>query len=82
MLFRSANSLGRLVGIEVKAKATIQGRDAAGLNRLAQQAGERFLGGVILYDGANAVPMASAAGRPIWALPLASLWQGATPASA
>ncbi len=72
-----ANSLGRLVGIEVKAKASIQGRDAAGLNRLAQQAGERFLGGVILYDGANAVPMASAADRPIWAMPLASLWQGA-----
>jgi hypothetical protein len=61
----------------VKAKATIQGRDAAGLNRLAQQAGERFLGGVILYDGIQSLPMGSVAGRPIWALPLASLWQGA-----
>jgi predicted AAA+ superfamily ATPase len=72
-----ANSLGSIVGVEVKAKASLQRRDAAGLNRLAQQAGDRFLGGVVLYDGIQSLPMGSVAGRPIWALPLASLWQGA-----
>jgi predicted AAA+ superfamily ATPase len=76
-----ANSLGCLVGVEVKAKASLQRRDAAGLNRQAQQAGDRFLGGVILYDGIQSLPMGSVAGRPIWALPLASLWQGAQAAS-
>jgi predicted AAA+ superfamily ATPase len=71
-----ANSLGSLVGVEVKAKASLQRRDAAGLNRLSQQAGDRFLGGVVLYDGIQSLPMGSVAGRPIWALPLASLWYG------
>ncbi len=38
--------------------------------------GDRFLGGVVLYDGIQSLPMGSVAGCPIWALPLASLWQG------
>ena len=46
----------------------------APLGRLAAQAGDRFLGGVVLYDGIHSLPMGSVAGRPIWALPLASLW--------
>jgi hypothetical protein len=29
---------------------------------------------VILYDGIQTLPMGSVAGRPIWSLPLASLW--------
>lgn len=76
-----ANSLGSLVGVEVKAKASLQRRDAAGLNHLAKQSGDRFLGGVILYDGIQSLPMGSVAGRPIWALPLASLWHGAPTAA-
>jgi hypothetical protein len=34
---------------------------------------------VILYDGIQTLPMGSLAGRPIWALPLASLWYAAPP---
>jgi predicted AAA+ superfamily ATPase len=69
-----ADGLGQLVGVEVKAAASVQAADGAGLSRLASQAGDRFLGGVILYDGIHSLPMGSLAGRPIWALPLASLW--------
>ncbi|MFM7465430.1 MAG: ATP-binding protein, partial [Cyanobium sp.] len=69
-----ANGLGELVGVEVKASASLHSGHSAGLHRFASQAGDRFLGGVILYDGIQALPMGSAAGRPIWALPLASLW--------
>jgi predicted AAA+ superfamily ATPase len=69
-----ANGLGQLVGVEVKAAASAQAADGAGLRRLASQAAYRFLGGVILYDGIHCLPMGSHAGRPIWALPLASLW--------
>ena len=71
-----ANRLGQLVGVEVKAAASVQAAQSAGLRRLASQAGDRFLGGVILYDGIQTLPMGSLAGRPIWALPLASLWYG------
>jgi predicted AAA+ superfamily ATPase len=76
-----ANGLGQLVGVEIKASASVQRGHLAGLRRLADQAGDRFLGGVILYDGFQSLPMGSVAGRPIWALPLASLWQGASVAS-
>ena len=69
-----ANGLGQVVGVEVKAAASVQAAQCVGLSRLASQAGDRFLGGVILYDGIQTLPMGSVAGRPIWALPLASLW--------
>jgi predicted AAA+ superfamily ATPase len=72
-----ANGLGQLVGVEVKAAASVQAAQFVGLRRLASQAGDRFLGGVILYDGIQTLPMGSIAGRPIWALPLASLWHTA-----
>jgi predicted AAA+ superfamily ATPase len=71
-----ANGLGQLVGVEIKASASVQGGHLVGLRRLAAQAGDRFLGGVVLYDGIQSLPMGSVAGRPIWALPLASLWYG------
>ena len=74
-----ANGLGQLVGVEVKAAASVQAAHSAGLRRLASQAGDRFLGGVILYDGIQTLPMGSLAGRPIWALPLASLWYTGPP---
>ena len=71
------NRHGQLVGIEVKAAASVQAAQCVGLRRLASQAGDRFLGGVILSDGIQTLPMGSLAGRPIWALPLASLWHTA-----
>ena len=42
---------GRLLGIEVKAAATVTNRDFNGLRRLQRVAGGRFHRGVLLYDG-------------------------------
>jgi predicted AAA+ superfamily ATPase len=61
---------GRLVGIEVKASATISGRDFAGLETLREIAGSRFHRGVVLYTGMEVLPF----GRRMFALPLSALW--------
>lgn len=60
---------GRVVGIEVKASATVKASDFAGLKRLANLAGD-FVAGVVLYDGTEPLPF----GDRLWALPLACLW--------
>ena len=64
------NAAGQVVGVEVKAKASLQRNDFAGLRRLADLAGENFIGGFLLYDGSDTLPM----GPQLWALPLATLW--------
>lgn len=61
---------GRIVGVEVKSSATIKAADLRGLRRLASIAGERWVAGVILYDGTEPLPF----GDGLWALPLATLW--------
>jgi hypothetical protein len=68
------NRRGEIVGIEVKAAASFQAGDFSGLKKLAALAGERFLGGVLLYDGTNTLPMGDATGKPLWAVPLSTLW--------
>lgn len=68
------NRRGEVVGIEVKAAASFQMVDFSGLKKLAVQAGERFLGGVLLYDGTQTLPMGDIAGKPLWAVPLSTLW--------
>jgi predicted AAA+ superfamily ATPase len=64
------NAAGRLLGIEVKAAATVKESDLRGLRKLASQAGEPFEMGVLLYDGTETMPL----GEGIWAAPLSSLW--------
>lgn len=64
------NAAGRLVGVEVKASATVKGSDLRGLRKLRGLAGERFVSGVLLYDGETTVPL----GDRLWAAPLSSLW--------
>ena len=66
------NAEGALVGVEVKASATVTERDLRGLKRLAKLAGPHFQMGVILYDGEQTVPL----GDRLWAAPVASLWGG------
>ncbi len=61
---------GRVVGIEVKARATVTARDFRGLDALAEVAGERFLLGLVLHPGGHAVPF----GDRRWAVPLSLLW--------
>jgi uncharacterized protein len=61
---------GRLVGVEVKASATVTGGDFKGLHALREMIGNRLTRGVVLYAGAEAVSF----GSDLFALPLASLW--------
>lgn len=62
---------GAVVGVEVKAKASLQPADLRGLKRFASQAGDRFLAGLLLYDGLETLPL----GPGLWAVPLATLWE-------
>lgn len=68
------NRQGEIVGIEVKAAASLKSSDFSGLKKLAVLAGERFQGGVLLYDGINTLPAGEVGGKPLWALPLSTLW--------
>jgi uncharacterized protein len=61
---------GRIVGVEVKAAATVTGDDFRGLRRLQEAAGERFALGLVLYDHDRAVPF----GERLYAAPIATLW--------
>jgi len=64
------NSAGQLVGVEVKASATVKERDLRGLKKLANLAGDQFTAGVLLYDGDETMPL----GNNLWAAPLSTLW--------
>ncbi|MFW9595791.1 MAG: DUF4143 domain-containing protein, partial [Macromonas sp.] len=64
------NTAGQLVGVEVKATATVKEGDLRGLKKLASLAGDQFKMGVLLYDGTATMPL----GGGIWAAPLSSLW--------
>lgn len=64
------NASGELVGIEVKAGATVRDGDLRGLRKLAQLGGKRFKAGIVLYDGAQVLPM----GDRLWLAPVSSLW--------
>ncbi|WP_193597674.1 ATP-binding protein [Microbacterium sp. YJN-G] len=61
---------GRVVGIEVKAAATVNAKDAAGLGVLRERLGDRFVAGYVLHTGARAV----AVGERITALPMDAIW--------
>lgn len=68
----------RMAGIEVKASANVSQRDFNGLRSLAEAAGEKFAGGVVIYLGEQRLPFADR----LWALPITALWEpaGATTA--
>jgi len=61
-----------LVGVEVKAAATVTTADFRGLRKLRQAAGKRFRAGVVLYDGETRVPF----GDDLFAVPMQCLWDG------
>ena len=64
------NGRGQIVGVEVKASATVSARDFSGLRRLAAGAGERFVMGLVLYDQDSTVPF----GGQMIAAPISALW--------
>lgn len=61
--------LRQVIGIEVKAAATVQASDFKGLKKLKTLAGPDFITGIVLYDGPHALPF----GEGLWAVPLAAL---------
>jgi predicted AAA+ superfamily ATPase len=63
---------GEIVGIEVKASATVRARDFRGLVQMRERVGERLVTGVVIYAGERTLPF----GKGLWALPLSALWTG------
>ena len=61
---------GALIGIEVKASATVNAADFKGLRKLAAASERDFRLGLVLYDGTRAVPF----GERLFAAPIPCLW--------
>ncbi len=61
---------GMIVGIEIKASATVKSGDFGGLRTLAEVCKEQFAYGVVLYDSTDLVPF----GDKLAAVPLSALW--------
>jgi len=56
----------QLTGIEIKASATVTASDFKGLKKLEAAYGERFLSGVVFYDGENVLSF----GQRLFAVPI------------
>lgn len=61
---------GQIVGVEVKAAATVTRGDFKGLDALRSLAGARFIRGVVLHTGTELVPF----GPQMWAVPIRAMW--------
>ena len=64
------NRDGEIIAMEVKCAASISASDLKGLKKLASQSEGRFLAGLVLYDGADTLPI----GDRLWAVPVSTLW--------
>ena len=62
---------GAVAGVEIKAAASVSSRDFRGLRKLERAAGNRFVRGVVLYDGETAIPF----GDRFHAVPISRLWK-------
>lgn len=61
---------GRVIGIEVKASATVRPQDFRGLRQLQETTGDRFVRGLVLHDHDRVTPF----GEKLQAAPLSVLW--------
>lgn len=64
------SAAGEVIGIEIKAGATVGASDFRGLERLSVASGRRFRLGVVLYDGDRTLSF----GGGLLAAPLSCLW--------
>lgn len=62
----------QLVGVEVKASSTVTPGDFSGLRQLKNYAGDRFVKGVVLYDGETSIGF----GDGMYAIPIRFIWEG------
>jgi uncharacterized protein len=65
------DSRGHVLGIEVKAAATVTQSDFSGLRKLSEACGKRFTLGLVLYDHDTLVPF----GEKFYAAPISALWK-------
>ena len=61
---------GAIVGLEIKAAATVNAGDFRGLRKLSQASGPNFKLGLVLYDSENTVPF----GNKMFAAPISCIW--------
>jgi predicted AAA+ superfamily ATPase len=61
---------GDLACVEIKAAATVAPTDYRAMEKLRDARGNRFKAGIILYTGAQTVPL----GDRLWAVPISGLW--------
>ncbi len=61
---------GRVAGIEIKAAAAFERRDARGPEILRDKLGDAFTNGVVLYLGDTVLPI----GDRLTAMPVSALW--------
>ena len=64
---------GHIVGIEVKASATVDGKDFRGLRHLQGTEGTVFRRGIVFYAGRELIPF----GKDLWAVPMSFWWAAA-----
>jgi uncharacterized protein len=62
---------GAVVGMEVKAAATVFAGDFKGLRKLAAACGDDFKAGIVFYDGERTLPF----GDRLFAAPISCLWR-------
>ena len=60
-----------VAGVEVKAAASVSEADLRGLRKLRDAAGNRFVAGVVVYDGTATVRF----GNGLFAVPVRTLWE-------
>lgn len=61
---------GRVVGIEIKASATVTHNDFKGLRKLQDALGPKMIGGIVLYDHTQTTPFS----ETMSAVPISALW--------
>ena len=61
---------GQVVGVEMKASASLSRRDFGGLETLRDERGDAFVAGVVIHAGEQTLPF----GDRLWALPVSALW--------
>lgn len=66
------NASGEIIGLEVKAAASVAASDLSGLKKLAALAPSQFKAGFVLYDGKETLPLGRAEGKPLWAMPIST----------
>jgi predicted AAA+ superfamily ATPase len=64
------NSQGQLVAVEIKSTASVKRKDFQGIERFAEDVGDRFIRGVVLYAGTQCVSF----GERLHALPVSFMW--------